>query len=246
MRDYLRTSRSAQVVIPILIDAYKNGLQSVIDIGCGRGVWLDEFKKLGVVKVKGRDGPWVQGANPLINDVEFEATDLSTPYTEPKKFDLAMTLEVAEHIDEENADTFVDSLAKLSDTIMFSAAIEGQGGQHHVNERPLAYWIKKFAKHGFRPFDPIRPRVWEDDEVCWWYRQNIVIFCREGSVMEARWQELHLSAPHTFDLAHPVGFQQKADLANWFSPEEYIGLWFARTKRKLLGKPKGGTPSLQP
>lgn len=238
-RDYQRTSRSARVVVPILIDAFEGGLQSVIDIGCGRGVWLDEFKKLGIGAVKGRDGPWVQSANPLIEGGEFQATDLSLPYAEPDKYDLAMTLEVAEHIDEVNADTFVDSLAKLSDTIMFSAAIEGQGGQHHVNERPLAYWIEKFATRGFKPFDPIRPRVWQNAEVCWWYRQNIVIFCREGSQMEARWQELHSTAPHIFDLAHPVGFQQKAALANWFSPEEYIGLWVARLKRKLFSRPAG-------
>lgn len=238
LRDYQRTSRSAQAVIPILTEAFAGAghdLHSVIDIGCGRGVWLEEFTKRGAGLVKGRDGEWVKNANPLIRDAEFEATDLSRPYSEPRKYDLAMTLEVAEHIDEENADTFIDSLTRLSDSIMFSAAIKGQGGQHHVNERALGYWIEKFAVFGFKPYDAIRPRVWQNDEVCWWYRQNIVIFCRAGSPMEPRWQELHNSAPHIFDLSHPVGFAEKAALANLFSPEEYIGLWFDRFKRKFAG-----------
>lgn len=235
LRDYQRTSRSAREVIPIVINAFKGGLRSVIDIGCGRGVWLEEFAQQGVGMIKGRDGSWVQDANPLIRNEEFEATDLSKPYTEQSTYDLAMTLEVAEHIDEENADTFVENLTKLSDSIMFSAAIKGQGGQHHVNERPLSYWIEKFRQRGFSVYDPIRPRVWDNSNVCWWYRQNIVVFCRDGSTMEPVWRDLHVTAPHIFDLAHPTGFVEKAALANLFSPEEYVGLWFARAKRKLLG-----------
>ena len=236
LRDYDRTSKSARSVIPLLLSAYSesgNPLQSVIDVGCGRGVWLDEFVKKGVGLVKGRDGEWVQSANPLVGPEEFEATDLAQPFSELRKYDLAMTLEVAEHIDEESADTFVASLVKLSDNVMFSAAIKGQGGQHHVNERPLSYWIEKFKAHEFEVYDPIRPHVWADESVCWWYRQNIVVFCRSGSAMQSVWQKLHDDAPHVFDLAHPIGFGQKASLANLFSPEEYVGLWLARFKRKL-------------
>ncbi|CAB5162584.1 Methyltransferase domain containing protein [uncultured Caudovirales phage] len=166
LRDYERTSKSAQVVIPILIDAFGGELSSVIDIGCGRGVWLEEFAKRGVGAIKGRDGAWVKDANPLIRADEFEATDLSKPYSEAARYDLAMTLEVAEHIDEVSADVFVDGLTSLSDNIMFSAAIEGQGGQYHVNERPLGYWIEKFAQRGYKAYDPVRPHVWGDDRVC--------------------------------------------------------------------------------
>lgn len=238
MRDYARTSRSARCIAPLLIDAFNGAstkLNSVIDIGCGRGVWLDEFKKLGVGLLKGRDGAWVQSADPLVGQSDFVVTNLAQPYREPHKYDLAMTLEVAEHIDEGGADTFITSIVELSDTIMFSAAIKGQGGQHHVNERPLAYWIAKFAAHGFSVYDPIRPRIWGNDDVCWWYRQNIVIFSRDGTAMQKRWQELHNSAPHIYDMAHPVGFAQKASLANLFSPEEYVGLWASKLKRKIFG-----------
>lgn len=233
LRDYVRTSRSAQCIVPIIMDAFDSELDSVIDIGCGRGVWLNEFSKAGVSSIKGRDGEWVLNADPLISTSNLEVTDLSQPYQETRRYKLAMSLEVAEHIEKTNASTFVHSLTQLADSILFSAAIEGQGGQHHVNERPLSYWISHFEAEGFKVFDTIRPRIWSNNDVCWWYRQNIVIFCRKGSPMETRWQALQDSAPRIYDLAHPVGFVEKAKLASFFSPEEYIGLWLHRLKQKF-------------
>lgn len=234
LRDYERTSKSAAAVAPIIVAAFDHAgqsLESVIDIGCGRGVWLTEFAKRGVPCIKGRDGNWVRNSDPLISTAEFEATDLSPPFVEERRYDLAITLEVAEHIAESNAENFVDSLVRLSDSIIFSAAIVGQGGQHHVNERPLSYWVEKFARRSFSIYDPIRPRIWSNDDVCWWYRQNIVVFSRDGSTMAGAWQQCHQSAPHIYDLAHPVGFGEKAKLANLFSPEEYVGLWLHRLKK---------------
>ncbi len=235
-RDYIRTQRSAEVVTGQLWQAFSRDaaqLHSVIDIGCGRGVWLEEFSKRGVAQIKGRDGPWVLKANPLVTSDNFEATDLAQPFGESSKFDLAMTLEVAEHLDEGRADGFVASLAGLSDTIMFSAAIAGQGGQHHVNEQPLSYWSAKFEAHGFRLIDAIRPLVWSNSDVCWWYRQNIVFFVKETSPFLHRLEALRASAPPIVDLAHPQGFSEKARLANLFSPEEYLGLFADRARAKL-------------
>lgn len=237
-RDYLRTQLSAQAVTTLVWQGLSRGseqLGSVIDIGCGRGVWLDEFSKRGVEQVKGRDGPWVMKANPLVASDNFEPTDLSKPFSENRKYDLAMTLEVAEHLGQGNADAFVASLAGLSDTIMFSAAIGGQGGQHHVNEQPLSYWVAKFASHGFRMIDAIRPHVWSNSDVCWWYRQNIVFFVKESSPFLPGLEALRASAPPIIDLAHPQGFSEKARLANLFSPEEYVGLFVDRTRAKLAG-----------
>ena len=235
-RDYDRTQRSADTVTRLIwqvLTLNSMTLRSVIDIGCGRGVWLDEFSKRGVAHVKGRDGPWVQKANPLVASENFEATDLAKPFCEDLKFDLAMSLEVAEHLDEGKADGFVASLAGLSDTIMFSAAIGGQGGQHHVNEQPLSYWVAKFEGHGFRMIDAIRPHVWNNSDVCWWYRQNIVFFAKDTSPFLPALNALQASAPAIVNLAHPQGFSEKARLANLFSPEEYVGLFVARTRARI-------------
>jgi len=66
-------------------------------------------------------------------------------------------------------------LADLSDVVLFSAALPGQGGVGHINEQPLSYWRSLFAKHGYVFYDAIRPQLWNDDRVAYWYRQNTVL-----------------------------------------------------------------------
>lgn len=237
-RDYQRTRLSAEAVTTIVSNTFANAgasLRSVIDIGCGRGVWLVEFAARGVQQTLGRDGPWVNNPRLLIAPEHFVETDLSKPFTMSERFDLAMSLEVAEHIDELGAETFVDNLVQLSDTIMFSAAIAGQGGQHHVNEQPLSYWVQKFAQRGYRPVDALRPHIWNNQDICWWYRQNLVFFCRDSSPHLAALERYRDQAPAILDLAHPQGFKEKAKLANLFSPEEYLALWFHRAKQAVFG-----------
>jgi hypothetical protein len=89
-----------------------------------------------------------------------------------------VSLEVAEHLPESSADTFIESLVAHGDVILFSAAVPGQGGQHHINEQWPEYWQQKFAKHGFYFHDTIRPLIWNNEKVNWWYRQNIFIINR--------------------------------------------------------------------
>lgn len=235
-RDYVRTSRSAVTTVPVLRNCLTAAgappPASVIDIGCGRGVWLKAF---GDLRIKGRDGPWTRQDRLLIDRSAFEPTDLSQPFSEPERFDLAMTLEVAEHIEPPQADQFVANLAALSDTILFSAAISGQGGQHHVNEQPLSYWARKFEDRGYMLHDVLRPRLWLNSDVCWWYRQNMVVFSNGQSRFRAGLEQAASQNPALLDLAHPGGFAEKARLANLFSPEEYIGLWLAKLGKRLRG-----------
>jgi hypothetical protein len=108
-----------------------------------------------------------------------------------------MSLEVAEHLPEVHADRFVSLLASLSDEVLFSAAIPGQGGRHHVNEQFPSYWIRKFAAHGFRCFDFLRPMLWGRGDVDVWYRQNVIFF--------SRYRDLpgELPSPEAYDRVHP-------------------------------------------
>ena len=67
-----------------------------------------------------------------------------------RRFDLVNCLEVAEHLDASRADSFVDDLCALGDVVVFSAAIPGQGGTHHVNEQFQSYWQERFRRNGSR------------------------------------------------------------------------------------------------
>ncbi len=152
--------------------------RSVVDIGCGIGTFLYCFKESGVTDVLGVDGHWADKSlmRKYLCPEEFKEADLERPLTLERKYDLAISLEVAEHVSEESADIFVENLLAAGRIIAFSAAIPLQGGQNHINEQWLTYWEKKFVQRGYVMMDVLRPLLWDNPEVFVWYRQNIVFF----------------------------------------------------------------------
>jgi len=95
---------------------------------------------------------------------------------------MATSLEVAEHVPESSSRQFVENLTRHADAIMFSAAVPGQGGEFHINEKPLSYWRDLFAQAGYRCFDPVRPTVLNDERVEPWYRYNTLLYVAEAKV----------------------------------------------------------------
>lgn len=158
-------------VVPIIIELLKP--QSVLDVGCGIGTWLSAFEEKGISDCMGVDGDHVDRTMLKINSQKFYPWNLQNSFSLGRKFDVVLSLEVAEHLDEKYADVFVESLVKHGDNIIFSAAIPNQGGQNHLNEQWPQYWQKKFLKHGFYFDDCIRPLIWENPKVDWWYKQNM-------------------------------------------------------------------------
>jgi len=181
-RELEATRNSAREVLPIVFDLLKPS--SIVDIGCGAGHWLAMALELGVNDVLGVDGDWALKTKLEIPRDKFLAHDLTTPLQLGRKFDLALSLEVAEHLAESQARPFVQTLCTVSDKIIFSAAIPGQGGRHHVNEQWPAYWAHLFADCGFECHDLLRPRIWTNPRVLWYYAQNCLIFARAGSIDE--------------------------------------------------------------
>jgi SAM-dependent methyltransferase len=165
--------RSAARIAPLAMDLLQPA--SVVDVGCGVGAWAAAFKALGVRDVLGVDGEYCDRGRLEIAPAEFLAADLTRPLALSRRFDLAICLEVAEHLDARHGEQLVATLAALSPAVLFSAAIPHQGGEHHVNEQWPSYWVQKFAAHGFVAFDAFRRRLWSDDGVAWWYAQNLVL-----------------------------------------------------------------------
>lgn len=174
-------------VVPILLDLVKP--TSVLDVGCGTGTWLKVFEEAGIHDYIGIDADYLDKKLLKIPDAKFKALDLSKSWTLHRKFDLVISLEVAEHLPEDSADLFVASLACHADTIVFSAAVPGQGGQNHINEQWPTYWQEKFLKHGFYFHDAIRPLIWNNEHVDWWYRQNIFLATKYKSDIEINSRE---------------------------------------------------------
>ena len=190
------TRESARAVVPVVNKLLRPA--SVLDVGCGVGIWLAEWGSAGVSDVLGIDGNYVDRTALRVPLDKFAPVDLQQSFSLGRKFDLVQTLEVAEHLDEARADTFVESLARHSETILFSAAIPGQGGTHHVNEQWPSYWAEKFARAGYTAYDIIRPQIWADPKIKVFYRQNMLLFAR-GRVFEGAEARLDLVHPDMWD-----------------------------------------------
>lgn len=163
--------------------------KSILDIGCGTGTWLYAAKKFGIQEVHGVDGEYVDVNSLMIEPDEFEAFDLEKSYQKKKQYDLTISLEVAEHLDEKFADVFVDTLCGNSDLILFSAAHPGQGGDGHLNEQPLEYWKEKIEKKGYLYID-IRPLFEKNEKIAWWYRDNIALFIIHNEECKKKAEEI--------------------------------------------------------
>jgi SAM-dependent methyltransferase len=200
--------RSAQIILSILYKLYQP--LSVVDIGCGLGSWLAAAESLGSRKLKGFDGSWVNKDNLLSKNIDFTAVDINKNELELKeKYDLCISLEVAEHLPGAYSDRFVERLCQASDIILFSAAIKYQGGIQHINEQRQSYWIKLFDSNGYKCLDIFRPVIWENNAVEWWYRQNIFLFVNRlpesGSVNNLGNAMLCPIA----DIVHPENYENK-------------------------------------
>ena len=137
---------SAQEIAPLIVDFLQP--KSVVDVGCGTGVWLSVFKEQGIEDILSIDGDYVNMDSVHIPRENFLPHDLTHPLKIDKKFDLVVSLEAAEHIPSKFARTSVESLTRLGPVIMFSAAIPYQGGENHVNEQWQDYWKVLFNEIG--------------------------------------------------------------------------------------------------
>ena len=172
----VETSASAEAILDEVFDMCRP--DSVVDFGCGVGTWLKVCNKKGAKKLLGFEGQWIEDLPKGIVSRCVAVKDLSKKIVLDHEFDLAITLEVAEHIKELDAEIFVDNLANASNIVLFSAAIPGQGGVGHLNEQWPRYWVEKFEQRGFRLFDVLRPSLWENQMVKVWYKQNTLLFVR--------------------------------------------------------------------
>lgn len=174
--------QAGRVVAPFILSLFPE-IDSIVDIGCGAGGWLAAFAELGK-KVEGYDfGAGVE-ENLLISPKHYHRRDLSQSIEFGQKADLAISLEVAEHIDVAASDIFIDNLCHAGDIILFSAAIPGQGGTYHVNCQWPSWWAKKFSGRDYMCFDILRPIFWNMENIAVWYRQNMMLFVNAAFAKE--------------------------------------------------------------
>jgi glycosyltransferase involved in cell wall biosynthesis len=116
--------------------------KTVLDIGCGPGIYVKSLQDLGV----------------HAHGIDVDQRVHGKPYLEFKSlFDLDSTalaevvvcMEVIEHIESDLEDQVIDRVsAVVGKTLIWTAAVPGQGGIGHVNCRPKEYWAEKFQALG--------------------------------------------------------------------------------------------------
>lgn len=152
---------SAEVVYRALSDII-NPMKMIVDLGAGIGEWAHG------------DYTGIDFNSP---NTSIHQHDLRQPYRSQRRYDLALCLEVAEHLPLESAGVLVESLCQLAPFVLFSAAIPFQGGEDHQNERWPSWWAKLFERFGYYPHPvDIRESVWNNNNVEVWYRQNMVLY----------------------------------------------------------------------
>jgi len=196
---------SARKVVPKIIELIGSPAR-VLDVGCGTGAWLSVFLEHGVPHVAGIDGGHVDLGMLAIPRDCFRPCDLERPLPLSEPYDLAICLEVAEHLPKSAAGQLVASLTARAPVVLFSAAIPGQGGTHHVNEQWPEYWTERFAANGFTAIDCLRHVLWQDTQVQWWYAQNMIFYVKNerlssyASLADARWRS---PGGRPLSLVHP-------------------------------------------
>lgn len=173
---------SARAIVPIAVDLISPS--SVVDVGCGIGTWALAFAEHGVADVYGMDGDYVDRDSLLIDRDRFEAVDLTAGIECDREFDLAVSLEVGEHLTPECSQQFVRDLTRLAPAVLFSAAVPFQGGSDHINERWQDDWAAMFEAEGYVAIDAVRPRVWDDPTVEFWYAQNAILYVRRDRLAD--------------------------------------------------------------
>jgi len=189
--------------------------RSVLDLGCGTGVWLHGFAAGGLRQVLGVEFEQYDPADLQIDPSLILQADLGQRLDLHRSFDLVICLEVAEHLESQVAAMVVENCVRHSDVVLFSAALPGQRGLRHVNEQRPEYWAALFRQHDYLALDLIRPLIWDDAQIPAWYRQNILLFVRAGSAGLKRLEAEGAGAPIPLGRAHP-------EILRWFSDEAAV------------------------
>ncbi|MDE1147181.1 MAG: class I SAM-dependent methyltransferase [Azospirillaceae bacterium] len=204
------SARSAAIILGHLFQWLQP--RRVADVGCGVATWLRIAQALGASEVAGFDGDYVDRATLQIAPDAFYPTALDRELPRDKlppgsaPFDLVISMEVVEHLPHDRGEAFITGLTQLGDTILFGAAIPFQGGTGHINELWAEYWAVHFRAKGYLCFDALRPLIWQQEGVDWWYAQNSLIFARPDSVAARVLPRESLRENGPLSFVHPKSF----------------------------------------
>ena len=157
--------------------------QTWLDVGCGTGMFAKAVRRQGGSVSACEYSRFARTIGGLYG-IDIAPLDLThdLPGDLAGPFDIAYSLEVAEHLPPQLGDRLVALLARSAPVVVFSAAHPGQYGQGHVNEQEKPYWIERFERHGYwHDADSSRRIVERIDDPkgqAWYIRRNLMVLRR--------------------------------------------------------------------
>jgi len=155
---------------------------SIVDIGCGTGLYLNKFKDIEHFGIDISEAVMDSSVN-RIKKENFKLDDITSPnFKFNRKFDIALCLEVLEHIGMEHMEQTIKNVTSASDTIIASAAQVGQAGLNHITLQPYSYWEDLFNRNGFeRAYHDEYPLLIPISKVhhTIWIIRNLMVFKRK-------------------------------------------------------------------
>jgi len=133
-------------------------IHSILDFGAGAGGYVRALRSKGFY-ADGLEHSWAGRAISRCSGLKtfpWTCGDRRCFGQLPKlRYDMSISIEVAEHLGPDLAQSLVEQIGSSSDIVIFSAAQPGQGGQGHLNERPKEYWEELFLMKGFSLLRPL-------------------------------------------------------------------------------------------
>ena len=207
-------------------------VQSVLDVGCARGTWLRVWKEQAVADVVGVDGDYVDRTALEFDAARFVVADLAAPFNVGRRFDLAQSLEVAEHLPQARAASFIADLVSHAPVVLFSAATPGQGGEHHLNEQPAEYWRRLFLDHDYVARDCLRPLLARERNIPAWYRYNLLLYVQRGTLKQIApfTLQFQLGDREQVPDTSPLSYRIRKEIVRWLprSVCDQLARWNAR------------------
>jgi len=162
-----------QQIVPEILKYFK--IRTVIDMWWWIWAFTKVFLDNGIDAIC-VDWPWVNKNNLYIDEKYFIERDFEQYNVFWKKYDLAFSLEVAEHLQEKSAKNFVKTLCNCADYVIFSAAVPYQWWQNHINEQSPEYWKTLFENEWYEICDCLRILFRDNKKIPWWYKNNIFLY----------------------------------------------------------------------
>lgn len=154
------------------------GVQTVVDLGCGPGFYVKELRAQGLA-VDGFDGnPQTEKTSRAVlgDDRPCGVLDFTQEFSLGQTFDCVLCLEVGEHIPADYESIFLDNLTRhAASLLILSWAVEGQGGDGHVNCRNNDYVIDQLAGRGWVEV-PADSQFLRAAAQIPWFRHTVMVF----------------------------------------------------------------------